>query len=115
MRPPRTACNCMVPSVLTIALRSQTRANNDFGRNCETLVTGKAAKNTSKQKSMGTYHILVPELQLSAIRVSRNHAKENRKRFDDALENMFVGKEEKEAEGMRKRYHTASDEYIVAV
>ena len=52
---------------------------------------------------------------MSTIHISRNKAKENRKKFDDALENIYREKEEKEEERLRKRYQTASNDHIVAV
>ena len=62
---------------------------------------------------MGTHHKLLPELQLSAVQVSRKKAKDNRKDFDEKLVNMYTSKEVKEGDGLKKGYSSASEDYIV--
>ena len=44
----------------------QTRANNDFGRQHVSLVSGWASK-VNADKELGTFHSLPPELQRTAI------------------------------------------------
>ena len=71
------------------AAEGQTRANNDFGRQYLSLVSGRQVGNEMNDKPMGTFHLLPPELQKTAIMASKEHAKSNRKNFDAALEKQF--------------------------
>ena len=68
------------------AAEGQTRANNDFGRQHLSLVSGRASK-VNADKELGTFHSLPPELQRTAILVAKENASNNRQRFDNALKN----------------------------
>ena len=66
-------------------------------------------------KPMGTFHLLPPELQKTAIMASKEHAKSNRKNFDEALERQFKKRRMKEEIMLRKQYVNATEEYVVVI
>ena len=90
------------------AAEGQTRANNDFGRQHLSLVSGRQAGNNVNDKPMGTFHLLPPELQKTAIMASKENAKSNRKNFDEALERQFKKRRMKEEIMLRKQYANAT-------
>ena len=49
------------------AAEGQTRANNDFGRQLLSLVNSQSSKKDIIEKPMGTFHLLPPELERTAI------------------------------------------------
>ena len=97
------------------AAEGQTRANNDFGRNHVSLVSGRKAKHGHKTKAVGTFHLLPPELQRTALIASKENATDNRRRFDVALEKQFEKRRRKEEIALDKKYKDATEEYIVAL
>ena len=93
----------------------QTCANNDFGRQHLSLVNGQSSKKDIVEKPMGTFHLLPPELQRTAIIASKENARLNRRRFDEALEREFAKRRMKEEISLKKQYANASEEYVVAI
>ena len=96
------------------AAEGQTRANNDFGRQHLSLVSGRASK-VNADKELGTFHSLPPELQRTAMLVAKENASNNRQRFDNALKKQFAKRQMKEEIGLRKQYENATEEYVVAI
>ena len=66
-------------------------------------------------KPMGTFHLLPPELQKTAIMASKENAKSNQKNFDAALERQFKKRRMKEEIILRKQYANATEEYVVTI
>jgi len=66
-------------------------------------------------KPMGTFHLLPPELQKTAIVASQENAKSNRKNFDEALERQFKKRRMKGEIMLRKQYANATEEYVVVI
>ena len=97
------------------ATEGQTRANNDFGCQPLSLVSGRQARNEMNDKPIGTFHLFPPELQKTAIMASKENAKNNRKYFDEALERQFKKLRMKEEIMIRKQYANATEEYVVAI
>ena len=62
----------------------QTRYNNDFGCGQEEYVAGRRSKAPSV-KSVGLYHDLPVELQVSLVVTSKRHAPESRQKFNESL------------------------------
>ena len=97
------------------AAEGQTRANNDFGRGHVALVSGRKSHHEHDSISIGTYHMLPPELQRTAIIAAKENAGENRQKFDVALKDQFEKRRRKEEIALEKKYENASEDYIVAI
>ena len=97
------------------AAEGQTRANNDFGRQHLSLVNGQSSKKDIVEKPMGTFHLLPPELQRTAIIASKENAPLNWRRFDEALERQYAKCRMKEEISLKKQCANASEEYVVAI
>ena len=93
----------------------QTRSNNDFGRQHNSLVTGRMSKYGVKEEELGAYHCLVPELQHTFILTSMEKAKVGRAVFDNNLLGQFRKRRNKEEERLEVLYDSAMEMCIVAM
>ena len=94
-------------------MEGQTRANNDFGRQHLSLVSGRASK-VNADKELGTFHSLPPELQRMAILVAKVNASNIVKDLITHLKKIAKS-QMKEEIGLRKQYENATEEYVVAI
>jgi len=93
----------------------QSRANNDFGRGHEALVTGRSAVGGKREREYGAFHTMPIELQQSIIQAGKESAKRMRKAHDDDLKIMNEEKSRKAEIAMEKKLDETQKEYIDAI
>ncbi len=93
----------------------QTRANNDFGRGHNALVSGRSSKNGRLECTYGCFHAVPIEIQQSIIETARRGAANARKCFDDALHKQKESCQQKEEIAHGKKIARCREEYIVAI
>ena len=98
-----------------MAAEGQSRANNDFGRGHQALVTGRRAKSGVIVKEIGEFHKLPQELQKSIIQAGKESAGSWRKKFDEALFRQKEASRRKEQIKLEKKLTDAQEDYIVAI
>ena len=99
----------------------QSRFNNEFGRAHKKLVHGQ--KQTSKRKkikstganSIGAFHQLSMNAQISLIRFAKDHATKQRDKVDGYLKEQFQARMDKATEGRKKNLNIAMETYIDAL
>lgn len=98
-----------------VTAEGQTRANNDFGRGIESLVTGRGKAGKLTERVLGTFHILPKELQQSLVAFGKSHAPAARRQFDSALKEQDDARRRKEEIALERKLNEAQSEFIVAI
>ena len=98
-----------------VTAEGQTRANNDFGRGIESLVTGRGKAGKLTEWVLGTFHILPKELQQSLVAFEKSHAPAALRQFDSALKEQDDARRRKEEIALERKLNEAQSEFIVAI
>mmetsp|Transcript_2794 Transcript_2794/g.6052 ORF Transcript_2794/g.6052 Transcript_2794/m.6052 type:complete len:128 (-) Transcript_2794:57-440(-) len=97
-----------------VTAEGQTRANNDYGRDHQSLATGKRGDNKPAEQNWGAFHLL-PNIATIRICCGKEQASEEWKRFDNALKAQREARCKKEEIALKKRLDAMQEEYIVAI
>ena len=98
------------------AAMGQTRFNNDFGRNANTLVSGRKSKKSEEEttRGIGGFHLLSEPLQDSLIAVAKKHRKRDRETFSALCRKQRAAAAEKAKVAYEKKVAKAGEAFIGA-
>ena len=95
--------------------RGMSVANNDFGREADTMVGSRQSRKGKIARGMGKFHLMVQELQHSAIMTAKRKRNRHKRQFQIDLKKQFETKRRKEEIALEKKIELAREDYIDAL